>query len=259
MVIAHPLLVIVPALNEQESIEQVVREVRSQQLDVLVVDDCSIDDTALRAESAGATVLRLPINLGVGGALRAGFRYAVDNHYAAVVQVDADGQHPAHQIRDLATAAERYDAHLVIGSRYLSISATLTPSASRRFAMRILSAAVSRAAGHSITDSTSGFRVICEPLLSEFAHDFPSYYLGDTYEATLAAVRAGYHVGEIPAALKPRNHGQSSVSNLHAIVLVAKVLMVSLMRLHPEIPKHQKEDRVDNCGEIAQKRVDTEN
>jgi glycosyltransferase involved in cell wall biosynthesis len=238
MAIAHPLLVIVPALNEQESIEHVVREIRNQQLDVLVVDDGSTDNTAECAETAGATVLRLPVNLGVGGALRAGFRFAVDHHYAAVVQVDADGQHPAHQIRDLATAAERHDAHLVIGSRYLSSDSTLTPTASRRIAMRLLGTVVSRAAGHTITDSTSGFRIICEPLLSEFAREFPTYYLGDTYEATIGAARAGYSIAEIPAALSNRRHGNSSASNFRAILLIAKVLIVTVLRLQPRLRVH---------------------
>ena len=235
MISTQPLLVIVPALNEQETIQQVVHEIRVEQFDVLVVDDGSTDETALRAESAGATVLRLPVNLGVGGALRVGFRFAVDHHYAAVVQVDADGQHPTSQIRDLIATAEQHNAHLVIGSRYLSPDSTLTPTASRRFAMRLLSKVTSRYAGHTITDSTSGFRIICEPLLSEFAHEFPSYYLGDTYEATLAAIRAGYQTVEVPAALRPRGHGSSSAGTLRSMVLIAKVLIVTLLRLHPTI------------------------
>ena len=240
MIITRPLLVIVPALNEQATIQQVVREIRAEQFDVLVIDDGSTDDTANLAESAGAAVLCLPVNLGVGGALRAGFRFAVDHHYAAVVQVDADGQHPASQIRDLIAAAEQLNAHLVIGSRYLSPDATLVPTASRRFAMRLLSEVVSRAAGRTITDSTSGFRIICEPLLSEFAHEFPAYYLGDTYEATIGAARAGYQVAEIPAALGIRNHGTSSASTVRAIVLIAKVLIVTVLRLQPRPQIHQR-------------------
>lgn len=230
-----PLLVIVPALNEQETIHRVVSEIRAQQLDVLVIDDGSTDDTANRAESAGATVLRLPLNLGVGGALRAGFRFAVDNHYAAVVQVDADGQHPAGQIRDLIAAAEQHHAHLVIGSRYLSPDTKLKPTASRRFAMRLLSKMVSRAVGHTITDSTSGFRIICEPLLSEFAHNFPVYYLGDTFEAVLIAARANYTLKEIPADLSPRLSGKPSSGLLKSLLSVAKVSLIAVMRLHPKV------------------------
>jgi len=235
MINTRPLLVIVPALNEQESIQQVVRAIRAEQFDVLVVDDGSTDDTAHRAEAAGASVLRLPVNLGVGGALRAGFRFAVDHHYAAVVQVDADGQHPASQIRDLIAAVEHHNAHLVVGSRYLSPDATLVPSASRRLAMRLLSKVVSRAVGHTITDSTSGFRIICEPLLSEFAHEFPAYYLGDTFEAMLFAARTNYAVKEIPARLSPRLIGKSSSRDFHSVLLIAKVLLNTYLRLHPQL------------------------
>lgn len=226
------LLVVVPALNEQESIGQVVSDLRAQKLDVLVVDDGSIDDTAQKAEAAGARVLRLPINLGVGGALRAGFRFAVYNSYTAVVQVDADGQHPTQQIHDLIEAAERYDAHLVIGSRYLSTSATLIPNAIRRFAMRMLSKIASSAAGHPITDSTSGFRIIREPLLSEYANEFPMYYLGDTFEAIIVAVRANFKVTEIPADLSPRLAGESTSGPFRSLLSVVKVLLIAIARLN---------------------------
>lgn len=235
MVSTKPLLVIVPALNEQETIHRVVSEIRAARFDVLVVDDGSTDNTADRAKKAGATVLRLPLNLGVGGALRAGFRFAIDHHYAAVVQVDADGQHPVSQIRDLVTAAEQQNAHLVIGSRYLSPDTTLIPTVPRRIAMQILSRLVSLLAGKTITDVTSGFRIICKPLLDEFAEQFPIYYLGDTFEAAIVAGRANYTLGEIPARLSPRIAGVST-SSAHASLLASiKVVLLALLHLHTEI------------------------
>lgn len=249
------LLVVIPAFNESATISSVVTQAKELRYTVLVVDDGSNDATAERAAAAGALVLQLPINLGVGGALRAGFRFAVDYGYTSVVQVDADGQHPLHQISDLCLAATQHNAHVVIGSRYLSPDATLTPTASRRFAMRLLSKVVSRAAGNTITDSTSGFRIIREPLLSEFAREFPSYYLGDTFEATVAATRAGFRVVEVPAALTPRTHGKSTASSVSSIFLIAKVLTITLLRLHPKIWILQKHVQRDSHDATEQKQI----
>jgi len=230
-------LAVVPAFNESATVGHVVTELTAVGLSVLVVDDGSRDGTSLVAEDAGATVLSLPLNLGVGGALRAAFRFAVEHGYSSVVQVDGDGQHPVHQIPDLERAAVDHGAHLVIGSRYISSDSTLTQSVGRRMAMGFLGRLVTRAVGRQITDSTSGFRLIREPLLSQFAAEFPSYYLGDTYEATIAAARAGYKVIEIPAALRPRSMGVSSATSARAITLIAKVLVVTILRLHPRIRK----------------------
>lgn len=226
-------LVVIPAFNEAATIAQVVGGALSLSFDVLVIDDGSYDSTSELAAEAGAVVLRLPFNVGVGGALRAGFRYAVDHGYASVVQIDADGQHPLHQIDDLVRAARQHDAHLVIGSRFLSYDATLTPTPPRRLIMRCFGLIASRSAGRKLTDSTSGFRIIRQPLLGEFAREFPTYYLGDTFEATVAAARAGYRVIEVPAALSPRIHGNSTASPLRATLLIMKVLLVAITRLHP--------------------------
>jgi glycosyltransferase involved in cell wall biosynthesis len=233
-------LIIVPALNEERSIPLVVKSLLDSNLDVLVIDDCSTDQTSQLARSLGARVLSLPLNLGVGGALRAGFRYAVDNGYESVVQVDADGQHPIHQIPELESAALANDAQLVIGSRFLGKNSTLTPSAARRFSMWFLSVVASRIAGTSLSDTTSGFRLIREPLLSEFARNFPSYYLGDTYEATIAALRAGYRVIEVPADLSERAHGKSTAGPLRASLLIAKVLTIAIFGLHHNLKRYSE-------------------
>jgi glycosyltransferase involved in cell wall biosynthesis len=235
----NSLLIVVPAFNEEQTIGHVVNEIHSHGFRVVVVDDCSTDRTARRASEAGAIVLRLPINLGVGGALRAGFRYAVEMGYTAVVQVDADGQHPTKQISDLVRSAYKHRAHLVIGSRYLSLDTTLTSSLPRRFSMWCLSKIGSRISGVQLSDTTSGFRLISQPLLGEFARQFPSYYLGDTFEATIAAARAGYRVTEVPAALAPRVHGNSSASSMRASLLIARVLIVSVMNLRPHLKRFQ--------------------
>jgi len=232
---ADRLLAIVPAFNEEATVGHVVRSLLSLGHDVLVVNDGSIDQTPVYAAREGAVVLSLPVNLGVGGALRAGFRYAVEKNYQAVVQIDADGQHPVAQIGDLQRAAREHRAQLVIGSRFLSTASTLKPSTARRVSMSLLAYICTYVAGTKLTDSTSGFRVICEPLLSAFSESFPDYYLGDTFEATVAAARAGYRITEVPAALAPRIHGESSASVIQSIRLIAKVLVVSILHLHPSV------------------------
>jgi len=228
-------LIVVPAFNEQATIEGVVTSLRNLNYEVLVVDDCSSDATAERAARSGAYVLHLSVNLGVGGALRAGFRFATGMGYSTVVQVDGDGQHPGDQVADLLKALHHFDAHLVIGSRYLLDSSTFLTSRFRRFAMWCLSGVASQLARTRITDSTSGFRAIRQPLLSEFAREFPNYYLGDTFESTVAAARAGYNVIEIPASITHRAFGKSSIGSFRAVQLIAKVLVVSIALLQVRI------------------------
>ena len=229
---ASRVLVVVPAWNESESVGAVVAGVRSAGFDVLVVDDGSWDSTSESANAAGAAVVRLPVNLGVGGAMRCGFRYAVSHGYEGVVQCDADGQHPPETIAALVAAQVRSGAHLVIGSRFHPDAQGYEVGIVRRLVMRLLGASASRAAGVPIHDATSGFRVFSEPLLSAFAASFPAHYLGDTYEAVIAAWRAGYTVEEVPVIMNRRSHGTSSASPLAAARLTVRAVVVVTTRLH---------------------------
>ncbi|MFW2382643.1 MAG: glycosyltransferase family 2 protein [Acidimicrobiales bacterium] len=225
--IPSSVLVVIPALNEQATIGSVVTGVRAEGYDVLVVDDGSVDRTGPIAAAGGATVARLPINLGVGGALQCAFTYAVRNGYEAVVQCDADGQHSFDQIDDLLDEANATGADMVIGSRFRSVQTSMRVSALRRFAMRLLSAQASLAAGDRITDSTSGFRLIRKPLLSAFAQEFPTHYLGDTHEALVSAGRAGYVIVETSATMQVRSEGESSASSARAFVLAVRSAIVA--------------------------------
>ena len=228
-------LVIVPAFNEAASIESVILDLRSQDFAVLVVSDGSTDGTAEIAKASGARVLNLPINLGVGGALRAGFKFAVAEKYLAVVQVDADGQHPPDEIEDLIQESNSFDAHMVIGSRFKSTGTSMEVGLIRRLVMRLLARSASRSTGCEITDATSGFRIIRQPLLGKFSQSFPTNYLGDTYEAVVSAGRAGFVVREIPAALRERVAGESTASIAQAVGFTGKGLVVALLRLHQKI------------------------
>ena len=228
-------LVLVPAFNEAGSISDVLSELKSFNYQVLVVSDGSSDGTSDISRSMGIRVLDLPLNLGVGGALRAGFRFAVKEKYSAIVQIDADGQHPAGEIENLIAAANGNQAQLVIGSRFLSDGTSMKVGIVRRLVMRVLARSSSRATGTNITDTTSGFRIICEPLLTKYAMSFPTNYLGDTYEAVVAAGRSGYKVIEIPAAMRERTSGESTASIAQSVRFTVKGLIVALLRLHRRI------------------------
>ena len=232
MLHASEVLVVVPALNEVKSIGQVVNQVVTFGFQTLVVDDGSIDQTADVARQHGAHVVSLPLNSGVGGALRCGFRYAVENGFLAVIQCDADGQHLPNHLIDLVDAANRTNAHMMIGSRFGSENTTHDPTLLRRFAMSVLSKVAQHATKHKITDSTSGFRLIRQPLLGELAVQLPAYYLGDTFETVVVAGRAGYHIEEIGVAMAPREFGNSSSGDVRSILLIGKVLTTVLLGIH---------------------------
>ena len=229
------VLVMVPALNEEASVGQVLADLQDNGFHVLLISDGSLDATANIGRRVGVKVLELPINLGVGGALRAGFKFAVLRGYRAVVQVDADGQHPVEEIENLIRATNEQDAHMVIGSRFLMDEMTMEVSGIRRLAMRVLSRTASSATGTSITDSTSGFRLIQQPLLGEFAQQFANNYLGDTYESVISAGRGNYKVVEIPAGLLPREHGESTASTGSAVKFTLKGLGVATLGLHKRL------------------------
>ena len=203
------VLVVVPAVDEEACIVDVVADVLRAGFPCLVVDDGSTDRTEALARAAGAEVVRLPINLGVGGALRAGFRYAVDHGFTCIVQVDADGQHIAEHITELLEALDERRLDMVIGSRFAA-GGRHDMSALRRMCIRLLSTVIARSGGIRVTDPTSGFRAIRSPLLDAFAHDFPHHYLGDTFEAVLVASRRGYRIGEIPVSMRQRQGGRPS-------------------------------------------------
>lgn len=228
-------LVIVPALNEEGSIAEVLSSLQQNGHCVVVVSDGSSDATAEIARNCGVDVLELAINLGVGGALRAGFKFACKHDYQAVIQVDADGQHPVDHIDKLIAAANDSSADLVVGSRFIDVHTEMSVSCTRRITMRFLAWSASRATRSTITDSTSGFRLVRQPLLERFSHSFASNYLGDTYEALIAAGRAGFVVEEISAPISERLHGESSSSSVQSFLQTIRVFTVALLQIHNRI------------------------
>ncbi|HSO02918.1 MAG TPA: glycosyltransferase family 2 protein, partial [Candidatus Limnocylindrales bacterium] len=175
-------LVAIPALNESTTIGGVIEEVARAvpSVDILVVDDGSTDTTASAARRAGAQVVSLPFNVGVGGAMRTAFLYAQRNDYDAVVQVDADGQHIPTHIPDLLDALE--GASVVVGARFTG-HGDYSVRGPRRWAMRVLARSLSRVCHSDLTDTTSGFRAADRRAISLFARHYPAEYLGDTVES----------------------------------------------------------------------------
>jgi glycosyltransferase involved in cell wall biosynthesis len=211
------VLILVPALDEEACIAGVVADVLATGRPCLVVDDGSTDRTAEIARAAGATVLSLPINLGVGGALRAGFRYATAHGFDCVVQIDADGQHDADHVDELLRALDDAGGpwDMVVGSRFAG-GGDHPMSRVRRWCIRLLSLVIARSGRVRISDPTSGFRAIRRPLLDAFAGDFPHHYLGDTFEAVLVAARRGYRITEVPVMMRERQGGRPS-ADLYAL------------------------------------------
>ena len=217
------VLVVIPAFNEEANVPFVIGEVRREGYDALVVDDGSTDRTGEVAERAGAVVLHLPVNLGVGGALRCGFRFAVVNGYPTVVQCDADGQHDPREISLLLTTMVDRHADLVIGSRFTA-GRPHDVGLGRRVAMGRLARAASRETGTRITDATSGFRAIGGKLLGSFAANYPTEYLSDTVEALARAGRGGHTVAEVGVRMRPRFSGVSSAGTLDSMWYVLRVM-----------------------------------
>ncbi|WP_372452933.1 glycosyltransferase family 2 protein [Actinomadura parmotrematis] len=220
-----------PALNEEASIGGVLAELAlcEPPVDVLVVDDGSSDNTAGAARDAGAPVVQFPFNLGVGGAMRAGYRYALAHGYRSVVQVDGDGQHDASYIGALVAALG--EADVVVGARFAGEGAYSAGRGPRRWAMVMLSAVLSRLAGTRLTDTTSGFRAAGPRAIELFAEHYPAEYLGDTVETLVIAIRSGCTVRQLPVAMRPRAGGRASQSPVRAAIYLCRAVVALGMAL----------------------------
>ena len=221
-------LVIMPAWNERDVIASTVAELHraAPEYDLLVVDDGSTDGTSEIAAAAGAQVLTLPFNLGVGGALRAGFKYARDKGYDRAIQVDADGQHDPAQIAKVLSGLEHAD--ISIGARFAG-EGEYQARGPRRWAMSLLAGAMSRAAGVKLTDVTSGFRAANRDAIAQYTRHFPAEYLGDTVDSLMTALRSGYTVTQVPVSMRPRQGGTPSKNPWKSAVYLSRSLFALLI------------------------------
>jgi glycosyltransferase involved in cell wall biosynthesis len=223
---------IVPAFNEEASIGRVIDEVRAFDpgLDIVVVDDGSVDGTSRAARAKGARVLRLPFNLGIGGAVQTGFRYAYENDYDLVVRVDGDGQHDPSQLGRVLEPVLRGEADIAVGSRFAAPAAGgYRSSRSRRIGIRLLAWIVSRIVGQRVTDTTSGFQAVNREGIALFARDYPHDY--PEVEATVMVFRHRLRLAEVQVEMRERGGGRSSITALRSVYYMVKVLLAIFVGL----------------------------
>ncbi len=216
--------VIIPAFNEAAALPAVLADLAAHvpEHHVIVVDDGSTDGTHLAAVAGGATCLRLPFNLGIGGALRLGFRHAVREGFDRAYQFDADGQHDATQVPALLAALD--DADMVVGSRFADDQGYRV-GRSRGVAMALLRRLVGAISGQRFTDTSSGFRAFRRPVLEFFATEYPMEYM-ESVEALVLAVRHGFTVREVPVTMRDRTAGTASNRNLRLAYHFVRLLIV---------------------------------
>jgi glycosyltransferase involved in cell wall biosynthesis len=231
------LLAVVPAYNESGTVADVVRALheRAPRFDVVVVDDGSTDDTAARAEAQGAVVLRMPFNMGIGGAVQTGFQYAQEHDYDFMAQVDGDGQHDAGELQKLldATVADA-QLDMVCGSRFLSSDHQYPAPLSRRTGIHLFAFVLSRICDGRVTDPTSGFRLYNRRAISLFARDYPHDY--PEVEAVLMLHEHRLRMAEVPVQMWRRGGGSSSITRSRSFYYMVKVslaLLVGLLRRYP--------------------------
>lgn len=237
------MLIVLPALNEEGSVAETIAQVRTAQpgASILVVDDGSTDRTAAVAQGAGADVLRLPFNLGVGGAMRAAFRYARAHDVSYLVQVDADGQHDPNEIAALLSAAASAD--VVVGARFAG-RGSYDARGPRRWAMRLLALVLSKVTGSRLTDPTSGFRVAGPRAIPVFAQHYPEEYLGDTVESLVIAHRVGLRIAQVPVEMRARAAGKASQSPVRAAAYLVRVGIAVLLALLRKAPATDPRDLI---------------
>jgi glycosyltransferase involved in cell wall biosynthesis len=235
-------IAIVPALNEEESLGRVIAEIRAADpdFDIVVIDDGSVDRTAQVAAAAGAAVVRLPFNIGIGGAVQTGLQYAYSRGFDVAVQIDGDGQHDAREIPKLLGPVVADEADIVIGSRFAGERTYRAPPG-RRLGMRVFATVVSLLVGQPLTDTSSSFRAFRRRAIAYFALDYPHGFL-ETVEATVIGVRCGLRVAEVPVVMRERASGRSSLTLPLSIYYAAKVLVAVFVGLFRRNAYDLKED-----------------
>lgn len=225
------VLVIIPAYNEEGSIDYVVQKLKKDcpEVDYLVVNDCSKDNTLQILKDIEANFLNLPLNLGIGGGVQSGYKYALENGYDIAIQIDGDGQHDTAYLRKVITPIEAGEADIVIGSRFINKEG-FQSSGMRRMGIGFLSKLIQICCGTKVLDVTSGFRAVNRQYIKLYANEYPIDY--PEPEAIVRAALDGANILEIPVVMKERQAGESSISSFKSVYYMLKVsLAIILCRL----------------------------
>lgn len=221
-------IIIIPVYNEEENIEKTVKSIQKDALgfDYIIINDCSTDHTRKVCEKNGFNVINLPINLGIGGAVQTGYRYAYEQGYDVAVQVDGDGQHDPKFLEEMAEYLQQNDVDMVIGSRFIEKKG-FQSSTARRIGISFFSILIKILTGKKITDPTSGLRMIGRSVMDIFSKDYPRDY--PEPESVVAILRRNMKVKEIPVIMHERRGGVSSISLKNSVYYMVKVTFAILI------------------------------
>lgn len=221
-------LIIIPAYNEEDSILETVRRIKehAEGFDLVVVNDCSDDNTPELCRKEEIPLIDLSVHLGIGGAMQAGYLYALENGYAIAAQIDADGQHDPAFLSAMEHLLISKHADMVIGSRFLERKG-FQSSPLRRGGIRYFSCLIRFLTGQEITDPTSGMRMVNRDVIREFAEDYPVDF--PEPESLMRVIKEGKKVLEMPVVMKERMRGRSSIRMKGSLYYMIKVTIAILL------------------------------
>lgn len=221
-------LIIIPAYNEQNTLAALIDDIKDKcpDVDYVVVNDCSSDDTKKVLSDINATYVSAPVNLGIGGAVQTGYMYAAKNGYDIAIQVDGDGQHDAAYIKDMVAPIESGEADVVIGSRFIEKEG-FQSSGARRMGIHFLSGLIHIMSGTKIKDVTSGFRAVNRRYIEIFADSYPDDY--PEPEVIVISSLSGARIKEIPVVMKERTDGVSSINMKKSVYYMIKVSIAIIL------------------------------
>ena len=221
-------LVIIPAYNEEVNLEKTINDITENApgFDYVIINDCSTDNTLEMCRHHGFHYLNLPVNLGIGGAVQTGYRYAFYHGYDLAVQFDGDGQHSAAHLEDMAKVLEKSGADMVIGSRFIEKEG-FQSSGLRRVGIRYFTMLIRLLTGKTITDPTSGMRMVNRKLLEKFTNEYPKDY--PEPESVVTILSENYKVKEVPVIMNEREEGVSSISLRNSVYYMIKVSFAILI------------------------------